>query len=185
MHKIAGAIAAMTITAVVIAGTANAGPFGYNAGDEMPPNDKINNDGLPFAGVFPPPAGFDGFTVYGTEKTGICMIRVYRSIENDPAGREIKGGMANVERALSNKYGEPAARINELIPGALYDEPREFMMSLAQGEREYYIHWYVDMGDIEEIFLYAQGDNATGGYYAIEYVLINYNECLAEVNSGL
>ena len=59
------------------------------------------------------------------------------------------------------------------------------MMSLARGEREYYIHWYVDMGDIEAIFLYAQGNNATGGYYVIEYTLINYNECLAEVNSGL
>ena len=185
MHKIAGAIATMTIAAVAIAGTANAGPFGYNAGDEMPPTVGTNNDGLSFGIVSPPPAGFDSLAVYGTEKTGICMIRVVRLIESDPTGREIKASMENAERALSNKYGEPITRVDNLIPGALYDEPREFMMSLAQDEREYRVEWKVDKGDISGIGLSAHGRNASDGYYIIEYQFTNYDECMVEVNSGL
>ena len=56
------------------------GPFGYNAGDEMPPIIGTNDGGLLWASP-PAPAAFDEIGVYGTEKTGICAVSVFRVVE--------------------------------------------------------------------------------------------------------
>ena len=65
------------VTLFALMGKAHAGPFGINAGDEMP--DKVSGysygDGLPFAKFYANkgaqiPPGFDEMTLSGTEKVG-------------------------------------------------------------------------------------------------------------------
>lgn len=91
--------------AFAIAETAHAGPFGYNAGDEMPPTEGTNPLGLGIAEV-PAPAGFDGLVVFGTEKTGICGVSVVRVIEqgaNNPDTVDM--AVQQLENVLSREYG--------------------------------------------------------------------------------
>ena len=124
-----------------------AGPFGYNAGDEMPPIDGITNDGFPFARV-PAPERFDSLAVFGTEKAGICWIRATKRIENvDPSGNQIKGAMEALERAISKKYGKPSRRIDR-HDGTIWERfvsfwsgSGEFMQELAAGKRRYMTIW--------------------------------------------
>lgn len=169
MHRIAAAIAAM-----MIAGTANAGPFGYNAGDEMPPAMEpearaafglaysmlpatgITNGGLPYV-VVAPPEGFHSLIVAGTKRTGICMLRVFRLISNP---QELESSTQAIENALRRKYGPHSNK--------LYGST----------------NWLVTDGDIAAISLTTKKEDVMA-VIAIEYALSNITECLVEVNSGL
>ena len=181
------AFAVMTMTLFAIAGMAQAGPFGYDAGDEMPPIDDINDGGIPYAEVSPPPPTFDSLTVYGTEKTGICEIRVTRWIPNDSTDIRMTSSINGLEEVLSEKYGEPIAKINKIKPGSLWDNQADFMMSLAQGEREIEILWSIDgnVGDVHSIYLKAFGVDMSNGMIFITYLLSNYDDCSAEARANM
>ena len=169
MYKIAGAIAAM-----MIVGTANAGPFGYDAGDEMPPAMEptvemdiwlggrgytgTNDDGMQYVMVSPP-AGFHTLAVVGMEKTGICVLSVGRIIELSQDA-EIHG--EQIENVLRDKYGQHSIEQDDMTIWKFSRKDRDFDAII--------------MRKIEEYFVTV---------ISISYVLPNFQECLAEVNSAL
>ena len=159
--------------------------FNHKAGDKMPPADRKDDDGMPFAIVSPRDKDNSVRAVLGTEKTGICGVRAIWYINNDNNGEKIKDAMKEAERQISRKFGSPIHRIDGIDPGAIHDGSIGFMMSLAQGERAYMRIWKVDKGGISLILLSAHGRNANNGYYKIEYRFANYDEARREVNSGL
>lgn len=190
-----------------------AGPFGYKAGDEMPPIDGATNNGFPFARV-PTPERFDSLAVFGTKRVGICWIRATKRIENDdPSGTQIKGTVEVLERAIANKYGKPSRRIDR-HDGTIWERfmsfwrgSGEFMQELAASKRRYMAIWdrsnrsYIETarwGGVSRIVLFADADDeiassalreifggAIAGTVKVEYTLNNMTECQAEVDSGL
>lgn len=163
----------------------------YKARDKWPPDGSIPGctkaGGLPCAIDYKTSRDFDldVLAIYGTEKTGICMIRAIRLIENDHTGKQIASGVEKAEKRISINYGTPIRRINNLVSDARHYNSLGLMARLTQGELEYKIEWKVDEGGISGIELSAHGRNASNGYYIIEYQFTNYDECMAEVSSGL
>lgn len=157
--------------AFAIAGTALAGPFGYNAGDEMPPAEGTNPIGLDVAEV-PAPAGFDGLVVFGTEKTGICGVSVVRVIEqgaNNPDTVDM--AVQQLENVLSREYGS-----------YIMSEDSDVMMWVVED----------DDSDVFGISLSTRTWTALDAGIAADHVLIeihyeltNKGECVAEANAGL
>ena len=154
-----------------LVGTAQAGPFGYNAGDEMPPIVGTNPLGLGVAEV-PAPAGFDGLAVYGTEKMGICGVSVMRLIEqgvNNPDTVDV--AVQQLENVLSREYGSYA----------MFEESDGMVWAVTD-----------DDSDVVAIHLSTRtwtslnaGVAADHVIIEIHYELTNKEECVAEVNAGL
>lgn len=146
------------------AAAARTGVFGYNAGDKMPPIEGLNILGLPYAEVFPAPTGFNMLVVYGTEKTGICMVNAVRVIEqggNNPL--EVNLHMQELGERLSVKYGTGEHDAdNNVWVWRVYDDSSNIMLISLR-----------TVNDYDQVLI------------MLEYNFSNFHECLAEIDPGL
>lgn len=154
---------------------AQAGPFGINAGDEMPPIEGVNNNQLPFAEIVPAPPNMSRLTnlsrlvVYGTEKTGICAVSAILMVDSDLV--EIQ--MESIMDRLDTNYGDSSR----------YYDPK--------GETWHWpVHNYNNSG-VESITLTSEMgswlsldtgiDESTVDdddvVIAVDYTLVNYFDC--------
>ena len=70
---------------------------------------------------------------------GLLKIRFFWMIETNPYGDELKRKFNELESILSKKYGEGDS-IDFLKPDAIWDNPKDYMHSLENSERE--LAWY-------------------------------------------
>ena len=70
---------------------------------------------------------------------GLMKVRFYWTIEANPYGDELKRKFDDLKSILSEKYGE-GEKIDYLKSDSIWDDPKYYMRSLKDSERE--LAWY-------------------------------------------
>ena len=116
------------------------GPFGVTMGQHVE-GIETTDDGMPYDELNPP-LGFVDLTVFGTPSTGATAILLLKQVDNpDAFGNDLRAAMEEISEPLIAKYGEPSDDIDYLNHGSLWDEPREWLRGLAEGDRVKAMVW--------------------------------------------
>ena len=171
----------LLVTAGAIALTpstlAHAGPLGINMGDRIVQEGQTKEgfiyEELPEAG------GFSHVVKYGTNMDGVCLLRLFEVVSADDYGTQIRNEYDRVKRILIGKYGQPTEIVEYLRYDALWDEPREWSMSIAQGDRVHGVWW--DLKSNEENLLTIElgiyGDHTSSLHVDLQYWFTNKPSC--------
>ena len=136
------------------------------------------------------PAPNGEFETYGflvAPSTGLCKVwGTGKTIENDAYGSTLRSRFTALEEALDQKYG-PHERLDFLNTGSIWNEPREWMMSLSQGERTFSSYWGIGENKgkpptpVEDVVLSAKALDRTSGWISLAYEFSNEDKCFAEL----
>ena len=169
-------------------GAAAAGPFGLSMGASKSELDLEPNDGTSTSYIFQSvPVPSRHFEIYaGTvgDQAGLCNIRALTGpIDTNRFGHGLRSRFDQLQEALTERYGEP--RLFDLvIPGSLWDEPRDFMMGMRREDRKLVAFWSNDdapLGnDLKGIMLEGKALSTTAGLVILQYDFLNADECRAE-----
>lgn len=113
-----------------------------------------------------PHPSFETYVVQATPSLGVVLVKgVSPSVENDAFGRCVRSLRQELEAQVSKRYGLGKS-MDFLLPGSIWTDDRDYVMSLTQNERKVGTIWErpsVDLpGDIEAVFLDVNGkDNDT------------------------
>lgn len=169
------------------------GPFGLEMGmtvKELGSGFSEEQPGLYLSSTVPNPhSAFEAYVAKVGPKTGLCWIKaIGKDINANSYGTSLKSAFDDMRSRLSNTYGG-SELFDVLLPGALWDDPDEYMMSLVQGERFLMASWD-DSTDanlpenMTDLSLLASATNRSTGYLAIEYTFVNEAECEANINAS-
>ena len=171
------------------------GPFGLAAGlskDEIEAmsgekltllNDQQNLYTLQNAPK--PNKSFEQLALVVSPTVGLCQIRAIGvTIKSNSFGNQLQGSFTEMKDALSEVYGKPHV-IDSLIPGSIWNEPKEWMMSLKQKERYLSAGWSSTSAkllknDLSRIEMEARATGGDNGYYLLQYTFNNWSACEAE-----
>lgn len=167
----------------------DAAPFGIAAGTKFT-DAEISRDlgkfNFVLKGVPTPHPAFESFLAWSPPGVGTCQIKaigVTRS--NDAFGTGVRADFATLKAQLEQVYG--AGRVNDFLrPGALWDEPREWVMAIRQNERTLQAVW----GSLQdnapqlkdaviEIILTISALDSDTAYILLQYRFSNYKACQA------
>lgn len=136
-------ISAIVFSLCMIPGVAVSGPFGIDMGtplsnlESTEQGNKIVLDSVPN-----PHPDFDTYVAWGANSTGTCLVMAISSFfENDAYGTKVRSSYEKFKSALTAKYGPPILSVDRLAVGALWDEPRDWVMAIKQNERFYGDSW--------------------------------------------
>lgn len=128
---------------------------------------------------------FESYAIVASKKNGICKVMgIGKNHVNDSYGVSIKTVFAQISKSLKEKYtgGE---EYDFLHAGSIWNEPRDFAMSLRQNERS--LALAIDRSnaanltdDIENIMLSAKTVSSSTTYLTLSYEFRNFQDCLAE-----
>jgi hypothetical protein len=179
----------ITISAIILASNAVAGPFGFEMGmtlKQIEGTPEKGPDGLYILNNAPKPySAFKSYVLQVAPKAGLCMIKaIGKDISTNSYGFELKSEFNKMVERLEAIYGNYII-IDLLFPGSIWNEPNEWMMSLIQKERFLGAIWHEDKGskmsdDLIEIGLSVDVDNSKKGFLVLEYAFLNYELCEAE-----
>ena len=178
-----------TAVLLISLGAANAGPFGVDMGAPIERLDveKVENK-FSFRSVPKPHPLFSVYSGWQTAKHGVCrVVAISDTIENDSFGSEVRDRFDQIKLALSQKYGE-ARVIEGLQPGSIWDEPRDWTMSIFQNERMHAADWESAKADGEAyslIQMWIVGFSSSDSAIALEYRSTNFDDCSAEIEAEL
>jgi hypothetical protein len=134
-----------------------------------------------------PHEAFESYNFIVAPSTGLCKVwATGKTIENDAYGSEIRSAFNRLETALDAKYG-PHDRLDFLKSGSIWDEPREWMMSLSERERTLISYWGLDQNKgktpppVETVSLRASGLSRSSGWLTLSYEFSNVDKCLDEI----
>jgi len=78
---------------------------------------------------------FNLYTLRITPTHGLCsIVAMGRVINTSVYGTELINAFNNIESSLTSKYGTPK-HLDYLLPGSIWHEPNDWMMSLLKKER--------------------------------------------------
>lgn len=134
-----------------------------------------------------PHSDFESYIVQATPKAGVCWVKaIGKNVSTSEYGNELRTKFKELEEQITSVYG-PSEHTDLLRSGALWDEPREWLMSVRQGERVFATFWGKDKGsrlpDGVTIFL-GVSTTRSSGYPIVEYSFPNEAACEAEVKEG-
>lgn len=127
---------------------------------------------------------FDKYVAFIDEKEGLHFLKgIGKDITTSGYGFDLKNNFEDLEKSVSKTYGKDY-KLDVLLPGSIWDEPKDFMMSLLKEERALMAEWSKDYGstipdDIESICIAAYAVNSSTGYLVIEYSFTNHNSIKA------
>lgn len=164
--------------------TVAAGPFGFEL-DAKPPSEFCSETETKMifkcSSAPNPHSQMEFYTVKYADGIGVCMIKgVGIDIKDNGYGLSTKAKADNLSEQLSSKYGPPTEIKDILLPGSIWDEPEDYMMSLIKKDRYSWHHWELNSSDFEglaEIFLAPQALSRDKGYIAIEFLTASYERC--------
>jgi len=167
-----------------------AGPFGLEMGMSLQAiggNPQEIGIGIYRLETVPKPhSAFEYYVVKIAPKGGLCWIKaVGKDINTNVFGFEIKAAVDELENKLTENYGKHK-RMDFLIPGSIWDEPKDWMMGLKKKERFLGIVWERAYGsslpnEIKQIGLVASALSPNKGFINVEYSFVNIDSCEAEL----
>lgn len=125
------------------------------------------------------------YVVAYTENTGICFIKgVSKDIATSSYGTELNTQYNSISDALNKKYlgSYTREKTNYLQSGSLWNEPRDYMMSLITKERYIFTSWEAKSysSDVAQIFLAQSALSQDEGYIMLEYYGRGWDSCQEE-----
>lgn len=172
-----------------ISGLLFAGPFGIDMGmtleelkqQNMNPEKTSSSDGYYL--VEPPKThpNFEMYLVRLYKDKGVFWIKaIGKDISDSGYGSSTKSEYEKIEGQLNKSYGV-GSEIRILLPGTIWDEPEDFLMSLRRGERAYATKWSIENNNnlespIDRIFLGLNARYSDTGYLVLEYYSNKHEE---------
>jgi hypothetical protein len=131
---------------------------------------------------------FESYMIY-TDKAGrICKVSgLGKTYQNDSYGTQAVSAFERLHDALGKKYGS-AQDFDFLKAGSIWDEPRDYHMSIEKSERVRASYWSKDHGSVMPIDIGIIGltikSVSSGLYISIGYEFSNFEKCSADREEG-
>ena len=179
---------------------ASAGPFGLSKGMSL---DEVKKKG-PFVitevqYIYKSKTTAEGhpdiesYILTITPDHGLCkIIAISKTINTSQYGEELRSKYDDIIFSLLKKYGEPNDKFDLLKDGSIWNESRDWMMSLIKEERVLFTYWSKTSGklrstnlsdSIKSIAVEAGAYSNTKGYYKLIYDFDNIGNCVATIKS--
>lgn len=176
---------------VVISTNVFAGPFGIEMGMSLQEVTKICKSTPEVVkddiySIAPPKTNdlFEKYIVGIDPNYGVYWIKaIGKDISTTGYGTAVKSTFNDLVSSIEGTYGK-YEKIDYLEYGSLWDEPRDFMMGLAKGERTLIAYWkkssYATLpSNIESIYVGVNALSSSTGYLSLEYYSDNYEKVKA------
>lgn len=145
--------------------------IGSNAEQIAPGRYKVIN-------VPKPHSAFESYVVKATPQHGISMVKaIGKNIQTNVYGQQLQSAFKEMENKLFPIYGKHET-VDTLLPGSIWNEPKEWMEAFTRKERYLLAVWSTDKGsqmsdDLKLVALGAEVLNTSTGYISIEYYFSN------------
>ena len=167
-----------------------AGPFGLEMGMSLEDigSKPVQNIGVSyeFKEVPKPHSAFDFYILQIAPKGGLyCITAIATSITCSPNGFQLKNEFDNLKEILEKNYGE-CYMLDGLSPGSIWDEPGDWMMSIAKEHRFYMASWDKDESlppDLKKIILSVSATSQNSGFVILRYDFINSDSCSTKMSA--
>jgi len=169
------------------------GPFGLAMGislDELETTPIPNAPGKYVLKRVPRPhPSFESYLAQIAPRSGLCWIKaIGRDIQADSYGISVRSAYTSMRDKLASIYGQSYDEKDMLLPGSIWDEPREWMMAMKQGERHLVTFWRSRSGhklpnDLSSMAVAATARSSHKAFIAVEYQFQNEAVCDAEINA--
>jgi hypothetical protein len=133
-----------------------------------------------------PHSVFEGYVVEVGPQAGLCWVKgIGNDVRTSVYGIELKHEFDQMKERLQQIYGEPHA-YDFLLPGSIWDEPKDWMMALLRQERLLAAIWDDKSktplpSNIQWVFLSADAVVTDRGFIVVEYAFTNLSTCEAEI----
>ena len=131
-------------------------------------------------------SAFQYYFLQITPVQGLSWIKaIGNSVSTNSYGTEIQNTFETMRGKLENIYGRPE-NIDFLMYDSIWNEPRDWMQAIQNGERTLAARWENKNGmslpsDLTSIFLYVAAEDSYTGYIAIEYAFANFDASEKEI----
>ncbi len=176
------------VSLFALAAQGQAGPFGLTFGAEV---STLSTDGhgqkFTFLTVPNPHPSFQTYSGWGTDTLGLCRVLAFSDeFKDDAYGTNVQDTFGKLRDAISKKYGA-AKKIETMQPKGLWDEPRDWVMSLLKNERIHAAIWKnatdgTERHNLIHIWILASRSDRTT--IALEYRAENFDDCVKEIEEG-
>jgi len=169
-----------------------AGPFGLWMGMKLEDISAQAEEVAPFKyRISTPPkphSAFDAYVVQIAPVSGLSWIKaIGRTVSTSSFGTDLEGKFDEMEQKLIKSYG-PCTRTDALMPGSIWNEPRDWMTGLMKKERYLFCTWDQKSGaflqnGLKAVVLGATALDDESGYVSVEYSFDNDSESDSEISS--
>lgn len=131
-------------------------------------------------------SAFQYYYLQITPVQGLSWVKaIGNPVPTNPYGSELKSAFETMRGKLENIYGRPE-NIDFLMYDSIWNEPRDWMQAISNGERRLAAQWDSKKGnglpsELESIFLYVAAEDTYTGYIAIEYAFTNQEASEKEI----
>jgi hypothetical protein len=184
MKKIAAALS------LALCSTAFAGPFGLSMGmslEQLKKQGKITLTEHKFTYQTTSLIGghpdYQLYSLFLTPKQGLCKIlAASKTINSGSSGRELIEKYDRTVASLTRKYGAPTGSDDSLDEGSIWNEPRDWMMSLLKKERTIWTSFSNRQDSINVLSVSPVALSGESGIINIIYAFDNVYKCVEESN---
>jgi hypothetical protein len=122
-----------------------------------------------------------------TPKAGLCrVVALTPTISTNVYGTELRAEFDKLKDALDARY--PGSEIiDKIMPGSIWNEPRDFMMGLLKKERALISYWLEAEhlpDSLSGVSLEATAFSDSKGAVVLQYEYQNINECMDEIKAS-
>ncbi|BET58513.1 hypothetical protein [Geobacter sp. 60473] len=166
------------------------GPFGLWMGMTMNDFESPLEEITPCKFITPvvpkPHSAFERYVCTIAPQSGLSWLKaVGKSIQTNIYGVELKTSFDVMEQKLIATYGQQK-KLDFLMPGSIWNEPRDWMQSIINKERVYMSEWSKETGasltdSLVSVALVLGAFDTSSGYIAIEYTFENANRAEDEI----
>jgi hypothetical protein len=171
--------------------TIQAGPFGLDMGMTaaqlgVSAKDQIAAGKYSTRKVPKPHSMFEAYVLQVAPSTGLCYIKAAgKNITVNVYGTELQAQFDDLKNRLAETYGQPQVR-EGLMPGSIWNDPKDFMMGLKLNERFLFALWKRSNGlnlpaDLDYVILAGKSLGPNTGYVGVDYGFVNEKVCDAEL----
>lgn len=171
--------------------SAYAGPFGLEMGmsiDEIDRSAKLHVLGRYSVSVPRPHSLFETYGVTVGDD-GLCHIRAISSdIYTNVFGLSLESSFMDIREKIDNVYGDSDLS-DILLPGSIWKDPRDWMMSLVKQERLLSAKWENSngkniKGDVSHIVMLAIASDVNNGHMGVDYYFSNFDSCVSDISDN-
>jgi hypothetical protein len=180
----------VVLSTIATCGSAWAGPFGLEKGMTLQQiggkPEQLAPGKYRISTVPKPHSAFETYVVEIGPHTGLCWIKaIGKTVPTSVYGSDLRTRFEDLRGRLADTYGN-ADSIDRLLPGSIWNEPKDWMMALVKKERVLLAIWSQKSGaklppDIKSVGIAARALSTESGDIAVEYAFTNETECDAEL----
>jgi len=125
-------------------------PFGLYEGMPLKDIEIVEDLGDSFYEITPPDPSteFGQYYILLNKDLGLCKVIAIKIEETNVYGTNVKSEYNKFKEMLTSNYGEPETDYDFLLTDSIWDEPKDWLMSLEKKERILFSMWKVHQTSI-------------------------------------